>query len=69
MRQLQVPDRGFRWRLVFVSTDLLTDGGSSTCISVEDGGGGSGLTSLSESVGGGNYRLLAEAEGRKMEDT
>ena len=54
---------------MFVSTDLLTDGGSSTCISVEDGGGGSGLTSLSESVGGGNYRLLAETEGRKMEDT
>ena len=51
---------------MFVSTNLLTDGGSS--ISVKDGGGGRGLNGLLESVGGGNNRLLAENVGRKMED-
>ena len=68
-RQLQVPGRGFRWRLVFVSTDLLTDGGSSIGISIDDGGGGRGVTGLPESVSGENNRLLAEDVGRKMEDT
>ena len=54
---------------MFVSTDLLSDGGSSIGISVKDGGGDRGLTSLPASVGGGNNRLLAETAGRKMEDT
>ena len=54
---------------MFVSTDLLTDGGSSIGLSVEDGGRGRGVTGLPESVGGGNNRLLGETVGRKMEDT
>ena len=48
---------------MFVSTDRLTDGGSSIGISLEDGGGGRGVHGLPESGGGGNNRLLAEDVG------